>query len=95
MKSRFITLALLSAFVSPMLSFAGGQPAKVRMSNKSEAQDRTGISRTLQQGKGTGTVREQGAQVNASRSQTAAEGRVAKDPSRAGYPNWGDTALRK
>jgi hypothetical protein len=95
MKSRSITVTLLSVLISPMLIFAGGQPAKVRMSNQSETQDRTGISRTLQQGKGTGTVREQGAQVNASRSQTAAESRVAKDQSRAGYPNWGDTALRK
>jgi hypothetical protein len=95
--SRSIRVALLSAVVlaSPMLSFAGGQPPVSRTPSKSEAQDRTGISRAVQQGKGTGMTRVQGVQANASRSQTASETQVAKDQSRAGSPNWSDPAYRK
>jgi hypothetical protein len=96
MKSRSIRVVLLSALVltSPMLSFAAGQHL-VRVPTKEEMLDRSDVTRAVPQGKGTGRVRVQGIQVNASRSQTAAESQVVKDQSRAGYPNWGDRALRK
>lgn len=92
MRSRSIKVALASAFMltSPLLTFAGGQPAKVRMLSKSEMQDRTGITQAVQQGKGTGMTRNQVIRANAYRSQTAEE-----SPARRDGPNWGDTAFRK
>jgi hypothetical protein len=94
--SRSIRVALLSVvgLASPMLSFAGGQPAVVRSSSRSEAQDRTGITRAVQQGKGAGATRAQGIQANASRSQTPAESQVVKE-FRTGSPNWSDPAFHK
>jgi hypothetical protein len=96
MKSRSIRMTLLSGLLltSPMLSFAAGQHL-VRVPTKEEMQDHAGITRAVQQGKGTGMSHNQGVQVNASREQTAAESQVAKDKPSTGNPNWGDAALRK
>ncbi len=65
MKSRF-RVALLSALMmtSPLLSFAGGEHV-IRTPSKDEAQDRTGITRAVQYGKGTGMTRNQGVRANA------------------------------
>jgi hypothetical protein len=74
MKSRSIRVALLSAFVltSPSLIFAGSQP-KLHMLSESEAQDLSGSSRAVQQGKGAGMSRNQAAiPANTDRSQTTA-----------------------
>jgi hypothetical protein len=96
MKSKSIRLALVSAFVlaSPLVTFAGGQPAKVRTLSKAEVQDRTGISRAIQQGKGAGVSRNEVVlRVNAERVQTAGESATLKPaPARA---NWGDSAFNK
>lgn len=96
MKSPSIKSAALSAFVllSPLLAFAGGQPAKVRMSNPSETADRTGITRALQQGKGSGTMRQE-YRGNAYRSETAENAPLLKDNSAVRRVNLGDSAFRK
>lgn len=61
MKSGSIRVALFTAIAlaSPVLTFAGGQPNRVRTVSKAEMQDRTGISRTVNQGKGAGVSRPQ------------------------------------
>jgi hypothetical protein len=72
MKSQFVRVALLTAVVltSPLLTFAGSQ-AKIHPYSKTEAQDRTGITRAVQQGKGTGISLSDGAiRANAYREQT-------------------------
>jgi hypothetical protein len=52
--------------------FAGGQPAKVFTPSKAEMQDRAGVTRAVQQGKGSGMSRSQAAApVSAPRTQTA------------------------
>jgi hypothetical protein len=59
-------------------------------------QNRDGITRAVQQGKGGGGIsRNQEVRANAYRSQTAAESQVVKEKPRTGYPNWGDPAFRK
>lgn len=96
MKSRFIKVALLPAFVlaSPLLTFAGGQHL-VRMPRKGEIPDRTGITQAVQQGKGAGMSRNQGVRANAYRSETADVRAALKDESGAVRFNAGDTAFRK
>jgi hypothetical protein len=61
MKSASIRVALFTAVVlaSPALIFAGGQPNKMHAVSKAEMQDRTGVSRNVNQGKGTGISRQQ------------------------------------
>jgi len=83
MKSRSIRIAVLSAGIvtSPMLSFAAGQP-KLHMPGKSEAQDLSGASRPVQQGKGSGVTRYQS---NPRTSEISAAAR----------PNRSDSAYRK
>ena len=73
-KSGSIRVALFSAVMlaSPALTFAGGQPNKVHPVSKTEMQDRTGISQTVNQGKGAGLSRRQAvSRANTSPSQTA------------------------
>jgi hypothetical protein len=60
---RVTVLAIVLA--SPMLTFAGGQPNKVRNVSKTELQARSGIARTVNQGKGAGMSRNQQAAVPA------------------------------
>ena len=97
MKSRSIRVALLSTFLltNPLLTFAGGQPAKVRMPSTREMQNLDGVTQSLQQGKGAGTSRNQGVRANAWRLQTEEESSVLRAESGAGRPNWGDPAFRK
>ena len=74
MKSGFVTLAVSAVFAltSPIMVFAGGQPAKVFTPNKAEMQSRAGVTRALQQGKGSGISRSQAAiPASAPRTQTA------------------------
>ena len=89
-----VTLLSALVFASPILSFAGGQSPIARTPSKSEAQDRTGITRAVQQGKGSGMTRNQGVKVNASRFETPAERQVAKDSGNTSS-NWSDPAFRK
>ena len=73
-KSGYIRVALFSAVMpaSPALTFAGGQPNKVRTVSKTGMHDRTGISQTVNQGKGAGLSRKQVVvRANTSPSQTA------------------------
>jgi|HubBroStandDraft_4_1064222.scaffolds.fasta_scaffold914563_2 hypothetical protein len=77
-----------------MLSFAGGQP-KIHRYSPDEGQDRTGITRAVQYGKGTGTTRNDGVQVNAAREQKPAESQVVKEKAKTGNPNYSDPAFRK
>jgi hypothetical protein len=96
MKSRSMRVALLSAFVltSPLLTFAGGQPAKVRMPSK-ETQNPAGVTQAVPQGKGTGISRNQGVRANAWRLETAEDGPALKDESGAVRTNWSDPAFVK
>ena len=75
MKSVSVRLAASAIFAltSPIMVFAGGQPARVFTPNKAEMQNRAGITRALQQGKGSGISRSQAAvPASAPRTQTAA-----------------------
>jgi hypothetical protein len=93
MRSRSIRLALLTAvtLVAPVLTFAGGQPAKYYMPPKGEIQkpanrawDRRalGVKFVVEHAKkGTGS---------ADRAEVAAPA-----PARTARPNWGDAAFRK
>jgi hypothetical protein len=56
MKSVLFAAVLLA---SPALTFAGGQPNRMHAVSKTEVQDRTGISPTVNQGKGAGLSRKQ------------------------------------
>lgn len=97
--SRFVKFAAVSGFVllSPVLTFAGGQPKVQRTQSKEEMQDRTGITRAIQQGKGAGMSLSNAAlNANAYRSQTPAESALLKaDPPRAQRPNFSDPAFTK
>ena len=96
MKSRPIRVALIAAvaLTSPLLAFAADRPP-IHVPSKTEMQNRDGITRAVQQGKGGGMPRNQEVRANAYRSQTAAENQVVKEKPKTGYPNWGDTAFRK
>jgi hypothetical protein len=98
MTSRFVRVALLSSFVlvTPLLTFAGGQPAKMRWVSKEEAQDRTGITRSLNQGKGAGmTLSSKVIRANAYREQTAADQPATTAQTVAAHPKAGDPAFTK
>jgi|HubBroStandDraft_5_1064220.scaffolds.fasta_scaffold624408_1 hypothetical protein len=56
MKSVLFAAVLLA---SPALTFAGGQPNRMHAVSKADTQDRTGISPTVNQGKGAGLSRKQ------------------------------------
>jgi hypothetical protein len=97
MKSRFVRVSLLSAFalVTPLLTFAGGQP-KIWPVSKVEAQDRTGITRSINQGKGAGLTRSEGViRANAYREQTAADKPSTTAQTVAAHPKTGDPAFTK
>jgi hypothetical protein len=97
MKSRSIKLAFLSAFVltSPLLTFAGGQSAKVYTPAKDEARSSEGIARAVQQGKGSGMTRSQVVvRANAWRVETTDSPAPVQRPGTTG-PNYNDTAFKK
>lgn len=94
MKPQSIKMALLAAVIlaSPVVSFAGGQPAKYYTPPKGEVQkpagrawDRRalGVKFTVEHPKKERTG-------SADRSAVAAPA-----PARAPRPNWGDSAFRK
>jgi hypothetical protein len=95
MKSQ-LRVAMLSALVltSPLLSFAAGQHL-IRVPSNEEMQDRSGITRAVQYGKGTGVTRNQEVSANAFREQTAAESQVVKEQPKSENSNLSDKALRK
>jgi hypothetical protein len=98
MKSLSVRAALMSAvaLALPLLTFAGGQPAKVRMPGKDEARDRSGVARALQQGKGGGLSLSQTViRANAYRVQTEAASPATKDQPGGAGPNLSDSAFRK
>jgi hypothetical protein len=97
MKSRFVRAALLSAFVlvTPLLTLAGGQP-KIWPLSKEAAQDRTGITRSINQGKGAGMTLSQGViRANAYREQTAEDRPATQAQTVTGNPKTGDPAFTK
>ena len=73
MKLRSIRTAVLSTLVlaSPLLTVAGSQSTGMHVPSQSEMQNRDGVTRAVQQGKGGGMTRNQGVRANAYRSQTA------------------------
>ena len=98
MKLRSIRMMMLSTFAlaSASLTFAGDQPGKMHMLSKSQMQDRTGMTRAVQYGKGTGMTRSQVVlRWNAYRSETAEDSAALKDNSSAARPNRSDSVLRK
>jgi hypothetical protein len=97
MKLRSIRMAVLFSLVlaSPSLTFAGNQSTGMRVPSKSEMQNREGVARAVQQGKGSGMTRSQGVRANAYRSQTAGESPAVSDKSAAMSSNLGDTAFRR
>jgi hypothetical protein len=96
MKSRSFRLALLSAIAltSPLLPFAGSQPAKVRNYTNRETLDAS-PTRALQQGKGSGMSQNQTVRANAWRSQTAEDSLKLREKPATTHINWGDSAFRK
>lgn len=91
MKYLTIKVALISAIAltNPLLTFAGGQPAKVQTISKNETHNFAGAARAVQPGKGTGISRDQVVRTNADRAETA------KDSSIAMHANPGDSAFHK
>jgi hypothetical protein len=96
MKLRFIRVATLPTLVlaSSLLTFAGDQPGNANTPAKDEIQDRTGVTRAVQQGKGGGMSRNT-VRANAYRSQTAEDSVALKDESGSVRSNRGDIAFRK
>jgi hypothetical protein len=97
MKSQFVRVALLSAVVltSPLLTFAGSQP-KIHKTSKEEAQDRTGITRAIQQGKGSGmSLSDNTIRANAYREQTTEQRPVASVQRLPGQVKSSDPAFTK
>jgi Protein of unknown function (DUF2756) len=96
MKFQSIRTAVLSTLVlaSPALTLAANQSTGMHVPSQSEMQNRDGVTRAVQQGKGSGMTRSQGVHANAYRSQTAAESRTSSDRSAVGSKP-GDTAFRK
>jgi len=87
MKSGSIGIALFAAtmLASPALTFAGGQPNKMRAVSKAEMQDRTSISRNVNQGKGAGI----------SRKPVVSRANTSASPAAAMRPSGVDTAFSK
>jgi hypothetical protein len=96
MKSQSVRIALLSALIlaSPVISFGAGQHL-IRVPSKDEAQDRSGVTRAVQYGKGTNMTRNEGVRANAFRSQTPEESQVVKNQPKSGWPKWSDPGFRK
>jgi hypothetical protein len=97
MKSQTVKMLLLAASIlaSPVLTFAGGQPNRVYTPGKNESQDRAGVGRNLNQGKGAGLTRNDVVlRGNAYRSETAQDSQALKQSSSAA-PNWNDLGFHK
>jgi hypothetical protein len=96
MKSQSIRFATLPALVlaSSLLTFAGSQP-RLHPYSKDNAQDRSGITQAVQQGKGTLVTRNQVPAANAYRVQTAQDSATLVGESTGVRSNTGDIAFRK
>ena len=97
MKSRSFRLALLSAIAltTPLLPFAGSQPAVVGNYTNRETLDAR-PTQAVQQGKGSGMSRNQTViRANAWRSQTEEDSLKLREKPAATHINWGDSAFRK
>lgn len=97
MKLRSIRTAVLSTLVlaSPSLTVAASQSTGMHVPSQSEMQNRDGVTRAVQQGKGGGMTRNQGVRANAYRSQTAGENPTVRDASGGVGSKRSDTAFRK
>lgn len=97
MKFQSIRTAVLSTLVlaCPSLTFAANQSTGMHVPSKSEMQNRDGVTRAVQQGKGSGMTRTQGVRANAYRSQTAGESPTISVQSGAVGSKLGDIAFRK
>jgi hypothetical protein len=94
MRYLSIRAAVLSAtmLAIPFYAFAAGQ-SRVRPIERYTGE---GVTRAVQQGKGSGTMRNQAfLQGNAYRVRTAQDQGALKDAARAATPNLGDSAKRK
>jgi len=96
MKLRSIRIAMVAtlALVCP-LTIAASQSTGMHVPTKSEMQNRDGVSRAVQQGKGSGRTRNTEVRANAYRSRTAGENPTVKDGSGVADSNRGDIAFRK
>jgi hypothetical protein len=100
---RFIRVATLPALLlaSSGLTFAigqaaaGGQTDKARAHSGDGIDDRTGVTRAVQQGKGGGRTRNTSVPANAYRTQTAQDAAALKDESGVPRTNRHDLAFRK
>jgi hypothetical protein len=97
MKFQSIRTAVLSILVlaSPSLTLAADQSTGIQVPNQSEVQNRDGVTRNVNQGKGSGMTRNQGVHANAYRSQTAAESPAINEQSGAAGSTSGESAFRK
>ncbi len=97
MKLQTIGTVVFAALVlvSPSLTFAANQSTGMHVPSKSETQNRDGVTRAVQQGKGSGMTRNQGVRANAYRSLTAAESTAIIDKLGAVRSASGDSAFRK
>ena len=98
MKIRFLRMAVLSTVVlgSALVTLAGDQPARMYRYTKNATEDRTGVTRAVQQGKGGAVTRnERTLRGNAYRSDTTKQRPEATDRSAGMSPNLADTAFRK
>jgi hypothetical protein len=94
MRLRSIRGAVLAAtmLAIPFFGFAAGQ-SKIR---PVESYTGEGATRAVQQGKGSGTMRNTAfSQGNAFRVETAQDSGVLKDATRAAHSNPDDSAVRK
>ena len=94
MRLRSIRGAVLSVtmLAVPFFGFAAGQ-SRIRPVERYTGE---AVTRAVQQGKGSGTMRiEAFSQGNAYRVQTAQDTGALKDAARAGRPHPGDSAVRK
>jgi hypothetical protein len=97
MKLRFLRMAVLSTVVlrSALVTLAGDQPARMYRYPKNATEDRTAVTRAVQQGKGGRTRNEKVLRGNAYRSNTTPQRPQATDRSAGMSPNLTDTAFRK
>jgi hypothetical protein len=97
MKFHSIRTVVLSTLVlaSPSFTFAAKQSTGMHVPSQSEMQNRDGVTRNAQQGKGSGLTHSQGVHANAYRSQTAAESPAISEKSGAVGSKSVDTAFRK
>jgi hypothetical protein len=79
MKYRFTALILAGVLTSPLLTLGSSRPP-VRAPKNSEVEAQEGVTRAVQQGKGSGMTRnDRTPRVNAYREQTPQESNVTRN----------------